>query len=226
MLISDSNVWEAISSFAGNLGVSEKIITEAKLDFNKLLNRYGEILEISRKYTPEDLNASLSMQKFYPWLGNFLCWFLLSLSGFRHTALRELRFYLEAGARAYYIDSEYGEKSYQDKVNILKFLFQPRKTKEDVDSLQLLSTEIRRKNGVKFKDLLRDLPREKQDELNEFYRELCNYVHLSEQAQTDALSDFGLNIALKHPCYEKDKEMLEKTFEYSIQLLLKSFGEK
>jgi len=74
-----------------------------------------------------------------------------------------------------------------------------------------------------FKALLQGLTSEKRKELRDFYDELCNYVHLSEESQTDALRDFGLNLALRHPYYEQDKEMLEKTFDYANFLLLISF---
>ncbi len=165
------------------------------------------------------------MQNFYPWIaeGRFFCLYLLFLSGFRHTALRELRFYFETSARAYYIDREFNEKTYEDKIKLLN-IFKPEKTEKDLELLQILLCEKQYKKATTirpiFRKLLKDLPNKK--ELTDFYGELCNYVHLSEIAQTDALRDFGLNLALRHPEYEQFKLMLEKTFEYSKYLLLRT----
>lgn len=119
MFFSISSLWNAISSFASNLGVSEPIITKAKQDFNKLLDRYHRTRGFVMEKYKSRWNTSLSIQKFFPWWANLLCFFELELSGFRHAALRELRSYLEAGERSYYIDSRHHEKSYEDKVKIL-----------------------------------------------------------------------------------------------------------
>jgi len=201
MFITDSGMWEALSSFAHKLGVPEDFISKAKRDFKNLLSRYADVRRtVNRNCSPEELDSSLSMQNFYPWFENLFCFYLLILAGFRHTALRELRFYLESSARCYYIDSKHNKKGYEEKMKILKNL-----------------------RWKRFKELLQDLPSEKRKELGDFYNELCNYVHLSEESQTDALRDFGLNLALRHPYYEQDKEMLEKTFAYANFLLLKSF---
>ena len=202
MFFTDTHIWKLISTFALNLGISEDLVKKAKQDFNKLRNQYAETRKVvGSKYDSEELNASLSMQNFYPWVENLLCFFELVLTGFRHTALRELRFYLEASVRSNFIDSKYPEKTYEEKLVGLK----------DVPRM--------------FKKLLRDLPEEKQKEINDFYHELCDYVHPSERVHTDALRDFGLNLALGHPEYERDRELLEKTFASANYLLLKSLEE-
>jgi hypothetical protein len=46
------------------------------------------------------------------------------------------------------------------------------------------------------------------------------------QAQTDALGDFVLNLALRHPEYERDYHLLQKTFGHSRYLLLVSLEKK
>lgn len=205
MFFSISSLWNAVSSFARNLGVSGSIIAKAKQDFNKLLNKYHRTRGVVMEKHKSQWDASLSIQRFFPWWANLLCFFELELSGFRHAALRELRSYLEASERSYYIDSRYPEKSYEDKVKILR----------------LFKSE---KNGkkIKFKELLRGIPTIERNDIGKFYSDLCEYVHLSEQAQTDALSDFSLNLALNHPYYEDDVEMLEKTFDYTCYLLIES----
>jgi len=216
--------WNAISRFSHNLGVKEEIIKKAEQDFKELLKRYSETREFVWEEHKSKLNESLSMQNFQPWWANLLCFFLLFLSVFRHAALRELRSYLEVSERSYYIDSRHHEKSYEDKVKILK-LFKLRKTEEDITLLKTIlgkkqESKIGRK--INFKELLWGIPPKKRNELVMFYSDLCEHVHLSEQAQSDALKDFGLNLALRHPCYKEDIEMLEKTFECSRYLLLKS----
>jgi hypothetical protein len=140
------------------------------------------------------------MQNFYPWAfeQRLICFYMLYLSGYRHTALRELRSYVESSVRAYYIDTKYHKTSYECKVKILE--------------------EVRWR---RFKDLLKDLPNKKRNCLKSFYDKLCNYVHLSEITQTEA-RDPSLNRALIHRLYVEDKEMLEKTFGYSKYLLLQA----
>lgn len=203
MFFTDSSMWKLISTFALNLGTSEDLITKAKQDFDTLLDRYTETRRfVSSKYTPKKINNSLSMQNFYPWLENLLCFFELLFTGFRHAALRELRFYLESSARSYFIDSKHHDKNYEDKLLSLKDL-----------------------RGKWFINLVWNLSKEKKNEINDFYHKLCDYVHLSEQSQTDALKDFGLNLSLGHPEYERDRELLEKTFDYANYLLLKSLEE-
>jgi len=225
MFFTDSGIWNAISNFARSLGVSEAIVMKAKQDFKELLDQYTETRRLVMKdYESEKLDASLSMQNFHPYWANLFCFFELILSGFRHSALRELRSYLEASERSYYIDSRYNEQSYEDKVKLLK-LFKARKTKEDMELLKtILSNKQQNKIREKIKsgELLHGIPVKKQNELEKFYSDLCEYVHLSELAQTDALRDFSLNLALQHPYYEEDKEMLKAVFEYSRYLLLES----
>ena len=76
-----------------------------------------------------------------------------------------------------------------------------------------------------FANLIVSLPLDKQKEINGFYNELCDYVHLSEIIQEDALSDFSLNLALSHPYYKEDVKMLKKTLDLSQYLLMKSMEE-
>ena len=71
----------------------------------------------------------------------------------------------------------------------------------------------------KFEKLLYGHPKRKRDEIKKLYANLCEYVHLSEESQTDALRDSDLNLALNYPCYQDDKEMLMKTFDCSLYLL-------
>jgi hypothetical protein len=222
--------WDAISQFSRHLGVKEKTIKKAKQDFSELLKSYYETHEFVWEKHRSKRNESLSIQRFFLWKEKLLCFFTLILSGFRHAALRELRFYLEDSERSYYIDSRHYEKSYEKKVNLLR-LFKPKKalTDEDKEILKAILGEkhegkIRKRIGSK--ELLSGVPKEKQDEFEKFYSDLCDYVHLSEEAQTDATSDSGLNIALGLRFYEDDIKLLEKTFECSRYLLLKSLEKK
>lgn len=193
--------WNVISNFACKLQVSEDKIREAKQDFDSFFAQWDETRKVVvRKHKSEKWEKSLSMQNFFFWRDNLYCFFMLYLSGFRQAALRELRFYLEASARSYYIDSKYPKKTYKCKVPILR--------------------EVRKK----FRELLKGIP--KKTELESFYHELCDYVHPSEKVQTDALRDFELNLALQLPNYEEDKELLKQTFEYCRYLLLESLKEK
>jgi hypothetical protein len=199
MFSTDSSIWNVIKNLSHNLGVKEDTIIKAKQDFNKLFTRWKETQsEIKGKYKSEKIEKTLSWSNFYSWRDNFFCFFLLYLSGFRHTAIRELRFYLEASSRSYYIDTRHQEMPFNCKVSILK--------------------EVRRK---RFIELLKGLPK-KRKEFKSFYDTLCDYVHLSEEAQTDATRDFGFNIALGLRFYEEDIKMLEKTFKLSSYLLLHS----
>lgn len=231
LFMTDSGIWRRIADFARSFGVSEEDISKAKRDLYELRNRFAETHgTLGSKYASEELDNSLSMQNFYPWrFSRFFLFYQLYLSGFRHTSLRELRFYIESSARAYYIDTEFCEKTYEDKVKLLN-IFKPRKTEEDLKLLQTLLCEKQYEKVISkrliFGKLLEDLANKKYSELAEFYDELCNYVHLSEMAQTDALRDFGLNLALRHPEYESDREMLEKTFQYSRYLLLRTLERK
>jgi hypothetical protein len=148
---------------------------------------------------------------------------VLIFPGFRHTALRELRFHLESSARAYYVDAEFGDKTYEEKVTILT-IFKPRRTRKEMKILKALLCK-KQYDKVKgrtpgFGELLSDVPN--REHLTSFYYELGDYVHLSERIQTDPLRGFGLDLALKHPQYETDREMLGKTFEYSEYLLLRA----
>jgi len=190
--------WNAISSFAHNLGVKKEIIEKTEQAFNEFLKRYYKTREFVWENHKSKWNESLSIQNFHFWDVNFYCFFLLILSGYRHVALRELRFYLEAGARSYYIDSNHQEMSYNRKVLILK--------------------EVRWK---KYKELIKSV-KEKRKELEKFYDKLCTYVHLSEEALIDATRDADFNRALGLPFYEEDIKMLKKTFKYSRCLLLQS----
>ena len=113
-----------------------------------------------------------------------------------------MRYYLESSVRSYYIDKKNNDKKYEEKNSILKSL--PKK---------------------RFSDLLYNIPGEKKNEITDFYHELRDYVHFSERIQTDALKDFTLNIILGHPEYERDKMLLEKTFDYVNFLLFKSSEE-
>ena len=101
-------------------------------------------------------------------------------------------------------------------------IFKPYKSKEDIKSLQTLTGKKldELNNKIRFENMLKGLPEKKEIKL--FYSDLCNYVHLSEQSQTEALRDNLLNITLQLPEYENDKKMLDRTFKYSIQLLLES----
>jgi hypothetical protein len=112
------------------------------------------------------------------------------------------RFHLESSVRAYQIDRKYLEEDYKNKVSKL---------------------EIVRKK--KFSDLLKGLPLDKQNEIKGFYGHLCDYVHLSEKIQMDALSDFSLNLALVHPYYEEDAKIFKNVLDLSKYLLIKSFSE-
>ena len=174
-------MWKALSDFAKKIGNPEQMIDMAKGDYDELLENYSKTRRsVSSKYSPKNLDTSFSMQHFYPWFQNIFCFFQLIMSGFRHVALRELRFLLEASVRTYHVDTEYPKEDYKSKVSKLEI--------------------VRKKN--RFLDLIKRLPLDKRNEINEFYRALCNYVHLSEMIQTDALSDFALNLALGHPYYK------------------------
>jgi hypothetical protein len=213
--------WNAISDFAHNLGVKEEIIEKAEQDFKGLLKRYHETHSFFWKNYKSKREKSLSIQRFFLWEEKLCCFFTLILSGCRHAALRELRFYLEDSERCYYIDSWHEDKSYEEKVKLLR-LFKPKLTEEDREILKvILGKKQEEKIGKKIKsnELLREIPSEKQEEIEKFYSYLCDYVHLSEEAQTDATSDSELNIVLGQPSYEEDIKMLEKTFEYSNYLL-------
>ena len=215
-------IWKSISNFARELGISEKLIERAKLDYDKLVSQYAKTRRLVNRKFFSKLDASLSMQEFFRWgFYYFPCFYQLVFSGWGHTGLRELRFYLEASIRAYYIDSNFREMAYNDKVKMLN-IFKPYKLEEDLKSLQTLTGKELDdlKNKIRFEDMLKGLPKRK--EITIFYSDLCNYVHLSEQAQTDALRDNLLNIALQLPVYENDNKMLHKTFNYSIYLLLES----
>ena len=233
MFYTDSGIWRKIAEFARSLGNTEDFISKARKDFNELLKQYAETCEsISSKYTAKELENSLSMQNFYPWVahGRFLCLYELVLSGFRHTALRELRSYLELSARAYYIDTEFNNKTYEVKVKLLN-IFKPEEAKtEDLKSLRAIlcpkEYEKATKKRLGFSGLLKDLPNKKRDELKNLYSELCDYVHLSEKAQTDALGDFGLDLALGHREYDEDRKMFQKTFTHSKYLLLRTLEKK
>jgi hypothetical protein len=192
--------WNALSNFAHNLGVKEEIIEKTKQDFNEFLKRYYKTREFVWENHKSKWNESLSIQNFLFWEANLYCFFVLYLSGFRQATLRELRFYLEASARSYYINSKYQKTTYKCKL--------------------LIQREVRKK----FRELLKGIP--KKTELKSFYNKLCEYVHPSEEVQTDALRDFQLNLALQLPNYEEDKEMLKKTFKYCRYLLLESLEEK
>jgi len=215
-------MWVKISDFARSLGVSEDFISKATMAFNDLIGQFSETDDIVRsEYTEKECENSLSMQNFYPWAfeQRLICFYMLYLSGFRHTALRELRFYLELSARGYYIDTNFDVNSYEDKVSLLK-IFMPKKLLEEKDKKSLgilLGNKKYRK--PQFEELVANLP--KKGELSDFYKELCNYVHLSEITQTEA-RDPSLNRALIHRLYVEDKEMLEKTFGYSKYLLLRA----
>lgn len=202
VFITDARMWRKIAEFARDLGNNEEFISKTKQDFDKLMDKYIKLRRaIGKEYHQKKLDTSISMQNFYPWWANLLCFYTLIFSGFRHTALRELRFCLEASARCYYLDRNFANKSYEKKKSALNCL-----------------------RWKKFKKkLLNGLVLEKREEIGEFYKKLCDYVHLSEESQTDALRDFSLNILLSHPQYEKDREMLEKTFDYSSYLLSQCF---
>ena len=196
-------MWKTLSEYAKQLGVSKLMIIETKKDYDKLLEKYSKIRRsVSLKYSSKNLDTSFSMQNFYPWFQNIFCFFQLIMSGFRHVALRELRFLLEASVRAYYIDTHFPEKEYKSRVSKLKI--------------------FKKKSFAK---LIVSLPLDKQKELHGFYTELCDYVHLSEMIQTDALGDFSLNLALGHPYYKEDVRMLKKTLGLSQYLLMKSMEE-
>ena len=76
--------------------------------------------------------------------------------------------------------------------------------------------ELNKKIG--FEDILKGL--QKRKEIKMFYSDLCNYVHLSEQSQPDALRDNLLNVTLQLPEYEKDLKLLQKHLNIlSISLL-------
>ena len=198
-----SSIWNKLSSFAQKLGNSEKFIQKAKLDYSKVLDQYNEKRRfISRNFNPAKLNSSLLLQNFYPWRESLACFYLLIFSGFRHTALREVRYYIETSARSYFIDWKYPEKTYEEKVK-----------------------KLHKVRFNKFKELVQSLPVEKRVEINDFYGDLCNYVHLSEITQTDALRDFELGLILGHPEYEEDKEMLAKAVTYSCYMLSQIFKE-
>ena len=218
-------IWKNISNFARELGISKELIERAKLDYNNLIGQYAKTRRlVYKRVQPSKLDASLSMQEFYRWGFNYFpCFFQLIFSGLRYTGLRESRFYLEASIRAYHIDSTFREMAYADKVKMLN-IFKPYKSKEDLKSLQTLTGQSldELKNKIRFEDMLKGLPQKK--EITMFYSDLCNYVHLSEKYQTEALRDNLLNIALQLPEYEKDKTMLQRTFDYSICLLLQSLN--
>jgi len=100
-----------------------------------------------------------------------------------------LRFYFESSARAHYVDTKFGGKTYEDKDKILA-VFKPmkRRTKEEMKIPEVLLCEKQYekvKRRIPFRKLLVDIPNREQ--LVNFYDELCDYVHLSEIAQTDAL---------------------------------------
>lgn len=205
MFITDATMWQKIADFAQNLGNPADFVSKAKRDFDGLLSKCIEIRRaIGKKFDPRQLNASISINNFHSWFQNLCCFYILTFCGFRHAALRELRFYLEASARCYYVDRNFGEKNVQEKKEILRIFKEKRMRLE--------------------KDLLKDLKTQKRREVGKFYNELCDYVHLSEESQTDALKDFSLNILLSHPEYEKDREMFEKTLDYSSYLLSQCLG--
>ena len=232
------NIWNAISNFAHNLGVSQMMINNAKQDLDNLHKQYAEIIKSVREKHKSKWNESLAIQNFFPWPENLYCFFTLILADFRHAALRELRSYLEASERSYYIDSRYDEKNYEDKVNLLR-IFKPKKALREKDNKKLREIlgekqeeedKIRKKIKLERKrardHLLQGIPEEKQDELEEFYSVLCDYVHFSEPAQIDALRDPGLSRALRQPKYVKDVEMLKKTFCYCRYLLVESLEKR
>ena len=75
-----------------------------------------------------------------------------------------------------------------------------------------------------FANLIVSLPLDKQKEINGFYNELCDYVHLSETIKEDALSDFAMNLALSHPYYKEDVRRLKKTLGLNQYLLMKNIS--
>ena len=195
---------ESAFRFCKKIGNPEQMIDKAKGDYDELLENYSKTRRnVSSKYSPKKLDTSFSMQNFYPWFQNIFCFFQLIMSGFRHVALRELRFLLEASVRTYHVDTEYPKEDYKSKV---------------------LKLEIVRKKK-RFSDLLKSLPLYKQKEIKRFYKALCDYVHLSETIQEDALGDFLMNLALDHPYYQKDVKMFKKTLGLSQYLLMKSLKE-
>jgi recombinational DNA repair ATPase RecF len=146
--------WNALSNFARNLHVPENKIMKVKQDFDKLFAQWNETLKVVKeKHKSEKWEKSLSTQVFHLWDANLYCFFELILSGCRHVALRELRYYLDASVRSYYIDSNHQELSYNCKVSILK--------------------EVRWK---KFRELIESI-KEKRKEIRKFYDKLCDYVH-------------------------------------------------
>ena len=218
--------WQIITEFALSLHHTEDFISKARKDCYELMTQYGEACRTvdSKRYPIEKLNNSLSWQNFHRWpFENIYSFYVLIFPGFRHTALRELRFHLESSARAYHLDAEFGDKTYEEKVTILT-IFKPRRTRKEMKILKALLCK-KQYDKVKgrtpgFGELLSDVPDKEQ--LTSFYYELCDYVHLSEIVQTDPLRGFGLDLALKHPQYETDREMLVRTFENSKYLLLRA----
>lgn len=149
------NPWQIITEFALRWHNSEDFVSKAKKDFGELHRQYNKACKIllSKGYPPQKLDNSLSWQNFHGWLDNHYCFYVLIFPGFRHTALRELRFHFESSVRAYYVDTKFDGKTYEEKVRTLT-IFKPmkRRTEEEVKLLQdVLEKQYEKlKSGIPF----------------------------------------------------------------------------
>ena len=120
MWYTELTIWKNISNFARDIGISEELIERAKLDYNKLISQYAKTRSLVNKKFFSKVDTSLAYQEFFRWGFYYIpCFYQLILSGWSHTAIRELRFFLEVSIRAYYIDSNFKEMKYKDKVKTL-----------------------------------------------------------------------------------------------------------
>ena len=104
----DSLKWDALANFALKLGAKEDFIERAEKDLRELFALLEKTrIEVMKKYQLGKLERTLSWANLCVQGNNAYGFFVLYLSGFSQTALRELRLFLEASARSYYIDSSY-----------------------------------------------------------------------------------------------------------------------
>ena len=76
MFRSDQTIWQNISNFATDLGISKKLIERAKLDYDNLITKYTETRRLVLNLDRSKFDTSLSMQEFFRWGFNYFPCFL------------------------------------------------------------------------------------------------------------------------------------------------------
>ncbi len=168
------------------------------------INLWIDFSQMLEKLSNFDKENSLVVFRWIE-LQNILAWILMNMIyGRYHTAIRELRYVLDAFIQAYYLDLEHQIADMNCKLEILK----------EIDKQMFGGRLIDRTNL------------EHKQEISDLYSELSRYIHSSYEELKPAIkgqSDWRFTFAFNRELFVKCEELVNRVMDVIYFTFLKRF---